>query len=677
MTRPAQRRLSFTVLLSFIPFFGPAATAVSAQTPTHPMDPLTYEEHWIVVDVIRAAGHTDVETGYTLVTLQEPAKSEVLAWRPGEAFPRRAFAILKKGAHTYEAVIDLHAQNLVSWQDIEGVQPTWLEGEMGKSGALAMENAEWKEAMARRGITDLTDIMCLGFPLGNFGRAPYRDRRMATVSCWDMHGARTFPWSRTIDGLAVMVDVDAGEVLDVIDEGAVPFPALDYRYDDEAIGPKRDVPGPISMEQPLGVGFELDGHVVHWQNWTFHHRVDPRVGPIISNVTYKDGGRDRSVLYQGHLSEIFVPYMDPGTPWYAFNFLDAGEYSAGGLVKPMTEGLDCPTNAVHFDALVAGDDGKPQSIPNALCIFERYAGDVAWRHWDSPGSIESRAKRDLVVRTIAVLGNYDYIFDWVFQQNGSIEVRTAATGISNVKAVAQQLATAAQDASGMNDSDGAGEQAAARADAYGRFVAPNLVAVNHSHFFSYRLDLDVDGTSNSLEIDALEQVLLPDNHPRKSIWVVSPTVARREADAKRRIDLEHPAAWRIINPNIQNQVGYPVSYHLTPRSNITSLLVPEDYPRGRAGFIDNHLWVTPYEPTERYAAGMYPTLSERGEGLPKWTAANRSIADTDIVAWYTFGMHHVVRAEDFPVMSVTWQSFELRPFDFFDRNPAIDLPRKQ
>jgi primary-amine oxidase len=112
-----------------------------------------------------------------------------------------------------------------------------------------------------------------------------------------------------------------------------------------------------------------------------------------------------------------------------------------------------------------------------------------------------------------------------------------------------------------------------------------------------------------------------------------------------------------------------------PGHNVHTLLSDDDYPRRRAGFIDHHLWVTPRVADERYAAGTYPTLSRPGEGLPAWTAADRSIMDTDIVLWYTMGMYHVVRAEDWPVMPVVWHSFELRPFDFFDGNPALRLPR--
>jgi primary-amine oxidase len=136
-----------------------------------------------------------------------------------------------------------------------------------------------------------------------------------------------------------------------------------------------------------------------------------------------------------------------------------------------------------------------------------------------------------------------------------------------------------------------------------------------------------------------------------------------------------PTLWRVISSDRKNHVGYPTSYQLMPGHTINTLLSENDYPRRRVGFINYHLWATPYNKSEKFAAGDFPTLSLPGQGLPDWTKANRSIENTDIVLWYTVGMHHMVRAEDWPVMPVLWHSFELRPFDFFNRNPALDLPK--
>ncbi|UCF19651.1 MAG: hypothetical protein JSU87_17330 [Gemmatimonadota bacterium] len=656
----------FSLLLIF------AALPANAQSPQHPLDPLTWDESWTLLEVLRAAGHIDSETGFSFVTLAPPNKADVWAWRPGQPMARAAFASIKKGPRAYEAVVDLVAGELLSWREVPGVQPSFLDSEFGKAGDIALESDEVRAALERRGFTNLSDVRCSGFPLGYFGNEHQDGRRVAYVECTDIRRARTYPFSRIMAGLSVVVDMDAGAVLEVIDDGVVPAPPGDGRFDEEAIGSPREKKAPIAVEQPLGPGFDIDGHTVRWGNWSFHHKVDQRVGLVISTVRYKDGQRERPVLYEGSLSEIFVPYMDPSMPFYMYNFLDSGEFPAGGLVKPLAPGLDCPDNAVLFDAVITGDDGRPQVIENASCLFERYAGDVAWRHHDfMSGAIESRPKRDLVARVYAVLGNYDYNFDWVFQEDGTIQVVAAATGIAAVKAVRPETALAAAGSNGSN-----GHSDGERVDAYGRFVEPNIVAVNHDHFFSFRLDLDVDGTTNSMQIDRLQQERLPESHPRRSLWVVDSEVAQTESDAMLRLSFERPKLWRVINPAARNHVGYNTSYQLLPRANALSLMSNDDYPQRRAGFIENHLWVTPYQPDERYAAGMYPTLSPPGKGLPEWTGADRPIAETDIVVWYTVGMHHVVRAEDWPVMPTAAHTLELRPFDFFDRNPALDLPKK-
>jgi primary-amine oxidase len=242
-----------------------------------------------------------------------------------------------------------------------------------------------------------------------------------------------------------------------------------------------------------------------------------------------------------------------------------------------------------------------------------------------------------------------------------------ATGIAEVKTT---LAASADDRSAGSNG---GRDAP---DAFGRFVDQHIVAVNHDHYFNFRLDLDVDGPVNNFVIDRLVARTLPADNPRRSIWVREPSTARTENEGMLHMDMAKPGLWRVVSTTARNRVGYPTSYQLMGGMNTMTMLSADDYPRRRAGFIDHALWVTPFRPEEKYAAGDYPTLSTPGQGLPAWTRDNRRIEQTDLVLWHTIGMHHVVRGEDWPIMPVLWHSFELRPFDFFDRNPALDLPSR-
>jgi primary-amine oxidase len=125
---------------------------------------------------------------------------------------------------------------------------------------------------------------------------------------------------------------------------------------------------------------------------------------------------------------------------------------------------------------------------------------------------------------------------------------------------------------------------------------------------------------------------------------------------------------------VTNAVGEPVGYKLIPHAHILAFAQPDASVTKRAAFITKHLWVTPYARDEQHAAGNYPNQHSGGAGLPEWTAADRTIADTDVVLWHTFGAHHVARLEDWPVMPVQYSGFTLQPVGFFDANPALDVP---
>ena len=212
-------------------------------------------------------------------------------------------------------------------------------------------------------------------------------------------------------------------------------------------------------------------------------------------------------------------------------------------------------------------------------------------------------------------------------------------------------------------------------DAYGHLVARNIVAPHHQHFFTFRLDFDVDGTANRLlEMNNVPVPAGPRN-PYGGAFRMEETVLATESQARRNLNLASSRRWIVINPQVKNALGEPVGYALLPGDNAVPMARPGSWVRKRAGFLDFHLWGTAYDPAERYAGGDYPNQSRGGDGLPKWSAANRPLDGRDLVVWYSIGVTHNPRPEDWPVMPVQTGGFLLAPWGFFDRNPVLDLPR--
>ncbi|CAA0815238.1 Copper amine oxidase family protein [Striga hermonthica] len=212
----------------------------------------------------------------------------------------------------------------------------------------------------------------------------------------------------------------------------------DYRF--TAQNSHQRLVNPISLEQPKGPSFTVeDGHTVKWANWEFHLKPDPRAGVVISRATVLDPetGLKRNVMYKGLASELFVPYMDPTDAWYFKTYMDAGEYGFGLQAMPLDPLNDCPRNAYYMDGIFAAADGTPYVRSDMVCVFESYAGDIGWRHSESPITgleiREVRPKVTLVVRMAASVANYDYIVDWEFQTDGLIRIKVGLSGILMVK----------------------------------------------------------------------------------------------------------------------------------------------------------------------------------------------------------------------------------------------------
>lgn len=626
----------------------------------HPLDALEAPEIIAAAAILRSAGHVDDKTLIASLTLQPLLKADVLAWKAGDAIARRARAVLRRDAATFEAVVDLDLGKVLSHRQLPGAQPLVTFPEMLSAIELTTADSRVRAALQKRGITDFAQLFCAPRTAGNFGAEPEKTRRIVKVDCFDIRGVKSDVFANPIEGLITTVDLDSREVLDVSDAGMVPVPGGDSELDPASTGVRPGVK-PILQTAPEGGNITVAGSMVHWQNWSFHLRWEQHEGVVISLVSYRDGDRPRSVLYEGHLSEIFVPYQDPTAGWYYRNYMDAGDYGFGTMASPLVPGADCPANAIYQSPVMANAAGGADLLDRRICIFELAAGEPVWRHYDFiTQAIESRPALELVVRYIATVGNYDYVLDWVFDQKGNITYRAGATGIDAVKGVkAQRL----------------GDPTAVGDTAYGPLIAPGRAGINHDHFLSLRLDLDIDGTSNMFARNLLvPQRLPPEPHRRTSLWTTREDAPATDSEAKYRLSYERPAMWHVMNMTHKNATGYPSSYMIHPHGNALMLMDPADPAFARAQFAGYHLWVTPYAADERYAAGEFPNQSEPGQGLPAWTSHARNIRNQDIVLWYTMGFHHVPSSEDWPVYNLAWHAVTLKPYNFFDRNPALDSP---
>jgi primary-amine oxidase len=628
----------------------------------HPLDPLVAAEYDEVRAQLTASGHVRPSTRFPLITLEAPEKADLLRWEGGGAAPARiAKAIVKNGQDLAEARIDLTVHRVVGWRPLSGVEAPVLFEEWTRAQEAALADPRFTAALAKRGVTDPKQLFCAPWTMGYFGIPADQGMRLLKVGCFDLRRSTNNVMAWPIEGLYAIVDLGRNRTVRVYDSGPVPIASQDHNFTEAAVGTLRDPVKPVTITLADGGNVTLEGHEIAWQNWRFHYRIDRRQGPVVSLVRDRDHGRDRPILHEGAMAEMFVPYMDPDFGWYSRTYFDMGEYGVGLLLTTLHPGIDCPASA-HYESVTVNDDqGKPIETPNAVCLFERTRGDPSWRHSEIVNqTYEGRPAIELVVRAAATIGNYDYVMDWVFNQAGEIEVLVGATGINSLKGVAATSMTS---------------PTAATDTRYGTLVAPNLVSVYHDHFFNFRLDFDVDGTANRFERDVYRTERLPPSSPRRSIYRIAPTVPATESSG--RFDAgPTPSKWRIVSAAAKNAVGNPTSYELVPMSDWMQLLTADDYPLRRAGFTKHLFWVTPYAPAERHAAGDYVFASKGDDGLPAWTGKNRPIRDTDIVVWHTVGMHHMPRSEDVPVMPLLWGGFKLRPFNFFDRNPALDLRSK-
>lgn len=632
----------------------------------HPLCSLGPDEIRRAAEILRTESGLGEDARFVSIVLHEPHKSR-LGHGDEHDLDRQAFIVLRDRARrtTHEAVVSLTDGAVVSFEEIEGVQAAITSEEFMRTEEVVFASPEWRAAVHARGIDDVERCMLDPWSAGWVG--PMDDpslRRICRPLTW-VRGehADDNGYARPIEGLQVVVDLDAMEVIEVVDHGVTPLPPLNGNYVPELmLGDADNVPRidrlrddlrPIQITQPEGPSFTIEDGVVAWQKWQVRIGFNGREGLVLYDVAYRDGERLRPIIHRASISEMYIPYADRQPTQSTKNVFDMGEYGLGWLANSLQMGCDCLGEIRYLDGVVNDQDGNAMVIPNAICIHEEDAG-IGWKHTDfRTERAEVRRRRRLVISMIVTVGNYEYGFYWQLYTDGTFELLVKLLGC---------LTTNALPVGGTTP--------------YGQVLAPGLYGPHHQHFFNVRLDTEVDGRDNRVvEVDAVPEPLGPDN-PLGGYWRPRRTVLANELAARRSIEPRAARVWRIESASARNAVGEPTAYTLTPGHNAFAMADPEGVIGRRGGFIGHHLWVTQYDPSERFAAGDYPNQHPGGAGLPTWVQADRPLDGEDLVLWYTVGCHHMVRTEDWPVMPVIEAGFQLRPTGFFDANPALDLPRE-
>ncbi|KAG2409350.1 Primary amine oxidase [Vigna angularis] len=680
--QPSQQQEQRPSVATFIPAIdSPPKTASAKAQTSHPLDPLSAAEISVAVATVRAAGATpEVRDGmrFIEVDLVEPEK-QVVALADAYFFPpfqpsllprtkggpviptklppRKARLVVynKKSNETSIWIVELrevhaatrgghHRGKVVSSTVVPDVQPPMDAVEYAECEAIVKDFPPFREAMKKRGIEDMDLVMVDPWCAGYHSEADAPSRRLAkplifcrTESDCPMENG----YARPVEGIHVLVDMQNMVVLEFEDRKLVPLPPADplrnYTSGETRGGVDRSDVKPLQIIQPEGPSFRVNGHFIEWQKWNFRIGFTPREGLVIHSVAYIDGSRGRRpVAHRLSFVEMVVPYGDPNDPHYRKNAFDAGEDGLGKNAHSLKKGCDCLGYIKYFDAHFTNFYGGVETIENCVCLHEEDHG-ILWKHQDwRTGLAEVRRSRRLT--------------------DGKIEAEVKLTGILSLGALQP------------------GETRK-----YGTTIAPGLYAPVHQHFFVARMDMAVDckpGEAFNQVVEMNVKVEEPgDNNIHNNAFYAQEKLLKSELEAMRDCDPLSARHWIVRNTRTVNRTGHLTGYKLVPGSNCLPLAGSEAKFLRRAAFLKHNLWVTPYARDEMHPGGEFPNQNPRvGEGLATWVKQNRSLEEADIVLWYVFGVTHIPRLEDWPVMPVERIGFMLMPHGFFNCSPAIDVP---
>ncbi|XP_078465157.1 diamine oxidase [copper-containing]-like [Lampetra planeri] len=417
-----------------------------------------------------------------------------------------------------------------------------------------------------------------------------------------------------------------------------------FRADTPQAGPRQ--------YEPEGHRYRVDGNFVQYMPWTFAFRIS-FTGLQLFDIKYND----ERLVYEMSLQEAVSFYAGNTPIGMQVKAIDTG-WSFGADNFELVRGIDCPESATFLDTYHFVDADKPTKYPNSICIFEHNTGMPLRRHTDNNSNngytfYGGLVNYVLVIRTINVVYNYDYVIDYIFYQNGVIETKTQATGY---------LQTSYLFGDGTK---------------YGTRISDHVLGNLHTHIFNYKVDVDLGGTENNFQTASLqlENIPIPWETGRTKM---QPTLhhshKRTETEAAFKYDSQLPYLV-FVNSKSKNKWGHPRGYRIQLTSHAKPLL-PDDCEEEKAAAWSRYqMAVTKYKETERYSTSIYNQNDPWDPAVyfPDFVNDDENIVNEDLVAWVTVGFVHIPHSEDVPNTATSGNSvgFFFRPFNFFDEDPSV------
>ncbi|RKU40465.1 hypothetical protein DL546_002320 [Coniochaeta pulveracea] len=659
---------------------GTQTDGAKAKKPVHPLGPLSPEEISRSSKLLAQSWPEGTLFRFKSIVLREPTKAELLPYLEAEWSGKELPSIdrlsdvvyyIKNTDKLHEAIVNLTTGKVESNKLLGPFMHANGDGEeILAVEKILLADPDVQAEIAKLQLPEGTVVVSDPWIYGSDGiknEKFFDDKRV--MQCYlymrdpnnsseadSCHYAFPLPISPVVDTVTMKV-IRIDVVATGLDEKVKPLepwkPVPPNEYIPELNKLRTDLK-PLQVVQPEGASFTVEkyaemGDRLKWQKWDFKVGFNQREGMVLYDVHY-DG---RPLFYRLSLSDMAIPYADPRHPFHRKQAFDLGDAGAGLMANNLKLGCDCLGSIYYISGVVTDGNGQPVNMPNVICVHEQDMG-ILWKHTNYRTDRACVVRnRELVLQTILTVSNYEYILSFNFNLSGDLTYEVRATGILSTQPLDLELTKTPHP--------------------FGTVVHPGVLAAAHQHFFSLRVDPMVDGPTNQIVYDDAEAIPRdPVLNPHGTGYTVKRTPITRSGGYD--LDVSRARTFKIINPEVKNPVnGASVGYkvHIPPMQ--TMLADSDSFHYKRAEFADKQVYVTKHADGELFAGGKYTNQSRGGTGVRSWAERKENV-EKDPVLWVQFGINHVPRIEDFPVMPVETLKVMFRPVNFFDRNPAIDVP---